>query len=495
MRRSRSARLWALVAIVIFHCVSCATAAPLPATPLSPVVAQPATIADLVRLPVYGSGGAAAGPLAVRSVSFGQRGLNLLLTLRTAGEFDFPDLGRNGGASICVDAFVTADAVVPVTRLCAAGSEQRPLIRATTYDEHGRPGTPADLPLTVYRSDRTTFVADVPPPSVGLAERSFYWRLTTTWTSSGPCSPQTPCVDRVPATGAYPVATRLLAAPRCFGAAARPNKGRCSNPSLRTAVVPVPDVAVLQGNSFCFPTGRQGVLNPCRFRAAPLAPSATIALLGDSHASHWRGGLTVVANARNWEGISITRSGCRYSTAPPTIKAAQQRRDCVTFRGQARQWLAGHPEVGTVFISNHVGTFMSPRSWRQAVAGARRAIEALPASVEHVYVIRDVPRDATLTFDCVTGALAQRRPAGPACAVPRRWALPPDPTATAARRTKRRGVAVLDLTRRFCSSTHCFPVVGGALVHNDTEHLSDTFSTTLGPVLLGRLDTLRRRGQ
>ncbi len=464
-----------------------------PAGPLMAAVARPADIADLVRLPLYSGSGDTAGPLRIVSASFGQRGLSLLLTVKTAGDWRFTDLA-GGGSSICVDALDGPDSPFPIVRMCAAGSERRPQIKAVNYDAAGHPGAPVLISLTVDRGDRRTFVADIPPPAVGLAERSFFWRVATTWTASSGCSEQSPCVDRLPQSGAYPATTELLTAPRCFGAAARPSRGSCVNADLRLAVVPTPDIALMQGNSFCFPLGRTSILNPCRFRATPLDPAATIALLGDSHASHWRGGLSAVANARRWEGISITHSGCRYSTVVPMNKPPQQRRDCVTFRREARQWLTGNPQVDTVFISNHVGTFMKPATWRETVAGARKAIEQLPATLKHIYVIRDVPRDGTLTADCITSAMRARRPAGPACALRRKWALPPDPTAQAARETKRPGVVVLDLTQRFCSKTRCFPVVGGALVHSDTEHLTDTFSTTLGPVLLGRLDALRKRG-
>jgi hypothetical protein len=44
-----------------------------------------------------------------------------------------------------------------------------------------------------------------------------------------------------------------------------------------------------------------------------------------------------------------------------------------------------------------------------------------------------------------------------------------------------------------CNRRKCFPVVGGALVHKDTHHLTRVFARTLGPFLLRRVKDLGRR--
>jgi hypothetical protein len=48
-------------------------------------------------------------------------------------------------------------------------------------------------------------------------------------------------------------------------------------------------------------------------------------------------------------------------------------------------------------------------------------------------------------------------------------------------------VRLLDLTDFMCTATLCPPVVGGALVLKDADHLTRAFSTTLGPYLLRAL--------
>lgn len=482
---ARALRATALAAITI---ASSAFAAPAP---------RPATVRDLVpATPVADTvGDVAGGPLDLEQVALTQRGLDLELTITTNRPWKLQELSARAGRSLCIDVLAAPGAETERATVCAAGSETAPAMVFRPVNADGTAGTEQRITIGIERPDPETFVATIPPVALGLQETTFSWRVVSRWENETTCSADGPCVDSSPDADTIQTQTTLLSAPRCFGALSRPTTGSCENPKLRTMVVPVPEDAVLQGNSFCYPTGRIGVLNPCRFRAKPDRPTATVALIGDSHASHWRGGLTVVANARRWEGISLTRSGCRYSAAPPERKSAADARDCRRFRAGVRRWLADRPSVRTVFLSNHVGGFEDPARFAKTVAGARAAIEALPKSVTRVYVLRDVPRDGYRTADCVTRALRKGRPAGPACSLSRRWALPPAATVIGARRAQRRGVHVLDLSRRFCDAKRCYPVVGGALVHNDVEHLTDTFSTTLGPVLLGRLDAIERRGR
>ena len=49
-------------------------------------------------------------------------------------------------------------------------------------------------------------------------------------------------------------------------------------------------------------------------------------------------------------------------------------------------------------------------------------------------------------------------------------------------------VRLVDLSDFKCTATQCPQVVGGALVLRDTDHLTRTFSTTLGPYRLRALD-------
>ena len=91
-----------------------------------------------------------------------------------------------------------------------------------------------------------------------------------------------------------------------------------------------------------------------------------------------------------------------------------------------------------------------------------------------------------------TGRSPDHRDAGTECAVRRGYALQPDPAAQAARRLRSSRVQVIDLTPYFCGRELCYPVIGGALVYRDSNHLTAVFATTLGPILTRYVDRLMR---
>jgi SGNH domain (fused to AT3 domains) len=292
---------------------------------------------------------------------------------------------------------------------------------------------------------------------------------------------------------AAPQAT-AAATPRCFGAAARDPRHPCSNPSLRYAVRPTPAIALLTPNSPCTRIQREGLAHPCAFGVGEQAAAGTIALIGDSHASHWRAALEVVAHARRWHGLSVTNSICAVSKAVKRLSQAGRRR-CVRWNNDVLAWLTRHPEVTTVFqsqIVSRVGVVVRPGQdvFSAEVEGYRRMWRAFPPSVKHIIVIRDTPVASFRTPSCVMRARAARLRPGVACALSRRQTLRPDPAAVAASRSRSRRVHLADLTRFFCDSRVCFPVVGGVLVHKDATHITRAFGTTLGPYLLRRVNQL-----
>jgi hypothetical protein len=282
----------------------------------------------------------------------------------------------------------------------------------------------------------------------------------------------------------------------CFGAAARSPLQHCFNPSLQRTVFPTPSDALLEPNAPCTPIGRANLLFPCVFGASRTSPNDSIALIGDSHASHWRAAVDVVAEARGWPAISITRSGCPFIKARVIIPPAQDR-TCRRWNRELLDWLARHKEVSTIFLSERSGArYVRPRgvsNFDTAVHGHLALWRALPPSVKNVFVIRDTPRNSTAAADCVRRVLAHHERPGVLCARRRSKALHRDPAVVAARRTKAGRVHVLDMTRFFCDELHCYPVVGGALVHKDTNHITAIFAKTLGRFMLRMVDDAIKR--
>ncbi len=282
----------------------------------------------------------------------------------------------------------------------------------------------------------------------------------------------------------------------CFGAASRDPLAPCANPALRLAAIPSPHQAAAEPNAFCRPVRLTATLLPCSFGVPRATASGHFALIGDSHAGQWRAALAGVAEARNWHGTSITRSSCLFSATVTRLRPPADRH-CVQWNRDTLRWLRAHPEVTTVFVSQHSGgdVLAAPgfTAVQTQVAGYVQRWRTLPATVRQLFVIRDTPRSTSRSNACVARALRRRRPPGTACAVPRRFAVRPDPGVTAARRIASRRVRLVNLTRYMCSAARCPPVVGGALVRRDVDHMTQTFAASLAPYLLRRVDAVVSR--
>ena len=207
----------------------------------------------------------------------------------------------------------------------------------------------------------------------------------------------------------------------------------------------------------------------------------------------WRMAMTHVAVELEWTGLRIGHSSCPLSKAFRNLQEPK-RSHCARWKRAVFKWFGRHPEVDTIVVSQLTGgsgvVATGGRSeFETSVAGYRAAWRALP-NIEHIVVIRDTPKAEGWTPACIERAMARRKPAGLACANPRRTAIDPDPAAAAARRVGTPRVHVVDLTKVFCGPRSCLPVIGGALVHTDTTHLTAAFAATLGEPLLRRIAPL-----
>jgi len=233
---------------------------------------------------------------------------------------------------------------------------------------------------------------------------------------------------------------------------------------------------------------------PCVFGVPLASATREVVLLGDSHAETWRGAMTVVADALHWAAVSLTRSSCSFSQTIPNLRPSLAA-SCLEWRAGVVAWFQANPGVNTVFVAgNALGDTIGssgPTKFADGVRGFRDAWRTLPRSVTHIVVLRDSPFPGTATGPCVESAIRHHQLAAVACARPRGLAVYPDPAATAAHADAPRA-SVIDLTAFFCGSRDCPPVIGGVLVYKDPSHMSNLFSTTLGPFLLSRVRRLRR---
>ena len=114
----------------------------------------------------------------------------------------------------------------------------------------------------------------------------------------------------------------------------------CFNPELLKAVSPRPIAALLETEAPCDPFHRAWPISVCWFGVSASQGPATVALIGDSHATHWRPAVSVLARAEGWHGASIARTSCPFMLGTLTTLGPRQQQPPVTGRAVL------HPQVG-----------------------------------------------------------------------------------------------------------------------------------------------------
>ncbi|WP_338011653.1 acyltransferase family protein [Streptomonospora alba] len=206
----------------------------------------------------------------------------------------------------------------------------------------------------------------------------------------------------------------------------------------------------------------------------PESAEHTVALVGASRSAHWFAALWEAAQANGWRVVSLTKSGCQFSTDPPT-RDGEPFPECVQWRAGAMTELDRlRPDVVLTSSTRatHAGERVQPgflERWRQ-----------LDAMGVDVIGIRDVPRIDFEGAECVE---ANGRDG---CASPESWShAATDPAQ--GRSDVPANVELIDLTEYVCPDGRCPAVIGNVLVYWDHSHLTATYSRTLAPMLEERV--------
>ena len=263
----------------------------------------------------------------------------------------------------------------------------------------------------------------------------------------------------------------------CRGAAAMLDPGRCATRSPAVTPNPSSEPSSLRGparnRQYCrggLKTNR-GLPQVCSLGVPAAKAKRQIAVVGDSHAAQWRPALDRVGRQRGWNLLSTTASECDFGG--PTSPS----RSCAAWQKAVVRWLERHRGIDTVIVGQ-----VAKRD-RKAPARYRRAWEKLPPSVERILVLRDTPVARPEVRSCVSNAVSQRRSPGAACATLRSEALRKDGAVLAAKSVGTPRAHAIDMSRFFCNSRRCFPVIGGVLVYADGSHMTPRFNLTLAPYL------------
>ncbi len=264
----------------------------------------------------------------------------------------------------------------------------------------------------------------------------------------------------------------------CFGAPAMEDRARCPE-----AISALPVAAIAKTDApwspepGCRATGTSPTVQTCFWGSGK--PSRVVALVGDSHAEHWRGALHRIAKAKNWQVIEMFAGGCP-ATYARSVTFENRGRDgdlCPswTTRATARlKALAPDDIITTAYVQQNVfepassGPGGFEQVWREWLGFTR------------VTVLRDIPAAGNRNNpQCL--AVHEGRPLD--CSNPRPQVLIDDDMMRAAR-SMRHQVNLVDLSDYFCDARRCYAVIGGASVYYDFDHMSMQFSATLASALL-----------
>lgn len=264
--------------------------------------------------------------------------------------------------------------------------------------------------------------------------------------------------------------------PECFGAAVVLDAG-CGGTDFGDTILPAPGFAGVDrpADEQCFVQLNDARPVSCEF-GSDAADAPRVALIGDSHAYQLLSTFQRMADENGWHLTTYFKGACPWNTTPLSTPGA--------FGEACTQWREGvtdalaDADLDAVFTAAIATTPYSSSgydsSYDAAVAGYQDAwSEVLDRGIPVITVV-DNPVWETDPNKCLrTRAMSE-------CDGPRSELLvADDPLRGAA--SGLAGVTLLDFTDVFCGAEVCMPVVGGANVYRDQDHLTVSFVDTLAP--------------
>ena len=204
----------------------------------------------------------------------------------------------------------------------------------------------------------------------------------------------------------------------------------------------------------------------------------TIALVGDSHASHWFPAIEAVALERGWRLLTFVKVSCSFtSLVQRNLALKREYRECATFNEATVARLNQIKPALTIIVNRR--TFRPiDGDVTSALAGAAlgEMVARLPGAtailVDTPDPGRDVPACLSKHPDDVRACLftqddADNREIGIAERVA----------------AKVSGALLIDLTGEICAAWPCSPIDQSVLIYRDEDHMTETFSRSLAAPL------------
>ncbi|MBP1704381.1 MAG: acyltransferase 3 [Chloroflexi bacterium] len=207
--------------------------------------------------------------------------------------------------------------------------------------------------------------------------------------------------------------------------------------------------------------------------------SFTVALVGDSHASHLFPAINAISSRHGWRLETYVKVSCPFiDMRVRNLALKREYRECPPWRNAVIARLAADPP-DLIVVSNSRWTFpvrTEDRTVARQAAALARMLTRLPGTV---VVVADIPAADRDIPGCLSSHVRDIRP----CAVPRSTAFSGAMVARERAAAREAGARLVDLTRAVCPSDPCPAVVRGMIVLRDNHHLTATFARSLAPAL------------
>jgi len=204
----------------------------------------------------------------------------------------------------------------------------------------------------------------------------------------------------------------------------------------------------------------------------------TIALVGDSHASHWFPAIEAIALERGWRLLTFVKVSCSFTTlAQRNLALKREYRECTAFNEATVARLNQIKPELTIIVNRRTFRPIGGGDTPELAGAAFGAMVArLPGATA---IIVDTPDPGFDAPACLSKHPSDIRP----ClftqddADNREIGMAERVAATVS------GAQLIDLTSEICGAWPCSPIAGSVLIYRDEDHMTETFSRSLAAPL------------
>ena len=204
----------------------------------------------------------------------------------------------------------------------------------------------------------------------------------------------------------------------------------------------------------------------------------TIALVGDSHASHWFPAIEAIALERGWRLLTFVKVSCSFTTlAQRNLALKREYRECTAFNEATVARLNQIKPELTIIVNRRTFRPIGGGDTPELAGAAFGAMVArLPGATA---IIVDTPDPGFDAPACLSKHSSDIRP----CFFAQSDVDNGEIGIAERVAAEVAGAQLIDLTANICTEWPCSPIAGSVLIYRDEDHMTKTFSRSLAAPL------------